>query len=94
VPPEQNLLKVPLMEAWFNRQTKNTNDLQRLRELGDVRKYRQFAEARPGSTFPIVEVQVWPAAATNVPSPAWPLKDFDPSSTVQKHKSLIVNNLA
>jgi len=77
VPPDQNFLKVPLMEAWFNRQTKNTNELQRLRELANQEKYRQFAEARHGVRFPIVEVQVWPAAATNVPSPAYPLKDFD-----------------
>jgi hypothetical protein len=77
VPPDQNFLAVPLMDAWFNRQTKNTNDLQGLRALADIGKYRQFAEARHGGKFPIVEVQVWPATASNVPSPAYPLKDFE-----------------
>jgi hypothetical protein len=78
VPADQNFMRAPLMDAWFRKgyDHKNTNELARLSRLAGLTEYGKFIEGRHGAKFPVVELQVWPALATDVPSEAYPCEAF------------------
>ena len=75
VPDDQNFMKVPLMDSWFKRDTKNTNDLKRVSEMA------QYDAAGRNQKVPLLEIRIWPANAADAPAQAVSLKEFDVQDT-------------